>query len=195
MADGSWEDGDFEVPVIADDPEEAFSHPKPVTEEEEGLDDGLDRPVLLLDIAALAAQLGDVGSDSYPTVRAHVLSTLEADFSRRSSELLASGLCWHSMRSCATQEREEREASRPGSFLTVFEYPDELEGAPVEALWDAVIQPTEWECLDEVRRCPAPAPNAGTPEPTPQPPRLSCMSRASYPTRVELADQGAPRVV
>ena len=160
----SWEDGDFEVPVIADDPEEAFAPPR--AEEEEVPDFSFDRPVLLLDVAGLAAQLGDLGPESYSKVRAHVLSTLESDFARRSGELLASGLCWHSMQSCATQDREEREASRPGSFLTVFEYPDEVEGASVEALWDAIIRPTEWECLDEVRHCLARATDDLTPERT-----------------------------
>ena len=80
-----------------------------------------------------------------------MLSTLEADFGRRSGELLTSGLCWHTMRSCAAEEREMREAARPGSLLTVLEYPEQLEDVPVRLLWDAVIRPTEWECVDEVR--------------------------------------------
>ncbi|KAL1528729.1 hypothetical protein AB1Y20_010062 [Prymnesium parvum] len=144
----SWDDPLFQVPVISGEAEEPFVPPRPPASEDAH---AIDRPVLLLDLAALSAQLGGGGAASYAAVRSHVLSTLQADFERRSNELLASGLCWHTMRSCAAEEREEREAARAGSFLTVIEYPDELHGVAVEALWEEVVRPTAWECLDEIK--------------------------------------------
>ena len=151
-----WDDEDFDVPVLPreeedeQEEEERYVAPRAVGLPA-ALDPAEDRPVLLLDLAALAAQLGNMDADSYATVREHVMATLHSDFTRRSEELLASGMCWHAMRSVCEEEREAREASRPGSCFTMLEYPAEVEGLPIERLWDVVARSTDWECVNEVR--------------------------------------------
>ncbi|KAL3905884.1 MAG: hypothetical protein SGPRY_010752, partial [Prymnesium sp.] len=142
----AWDDPQFEVPAL-EEVEEAYIPPRQPDVDQP--DSPHDRPVLLLDLAGFASQLGEHSPECYQTLRGRVLSALQSDFERRSSELLSSGLCFHTMRSCATEEREQREAARAGAFMTVIEYPEQVNGLSVDEMWEAVVQPTEWECLDE----------------------------------------------
>lgn len=144
-----WDDPDFHVPELpCEDEEETYFAPRQALSPPPIEDD---RPVLLVDLAELAAQLGDLGVESFAKVREHVVATLHSDFNGRVSELLASGMCWHTMRSCCEDERRAREAARTGSFLTVIDYPAEIDGNPLNVMWAVVVRPTAWECVDAMK--------------------------------------------
>ena len=157
MDAGSWEDDDFEVPALAAPPEEEepFVPPRAPADGgaagEDGPAEPPDRPVLLLDLSAMARQLGQDDS-SVAEVRAQVVDALNASFLVKSAELLVSGLCWHSVNwRCAEDRAQREEELEPGSVLTVIPYPDYIDGMPVEELWAGVCRPTAWEVVDLIK--------------------------------------------
>ena len=113
----------------------------------------VDRPVLLLNLSGMAKQLGQDDS-SVSELRSQVIDALSASFLLKSSELLVSGLCWHSVNwRCADDQKERFEELEPGSVMTVIPYPEFIDGVPVDSLWAGVCRPTAWEVIDLMKNC------------------------------------------
>ena len=144
----SWDDADFSLAPLSLEPEEeAFVAPKaPEIDEEQQIDD--DRPALLLDLAMLAAQEQQVDAH---LLREQVLTTLRANWTTKSGELMAAGMCWHVPAREADERRVAYEASHPGATVTVIHYPTEVDGTPTSTLVDNVLRHTPWEVLDTLK--------------------------------------------
>ena len=148
----TWEDDDFEVPVLQraeDEDEFVYVAPREQVVETLGSRDD-DLPAMVLNLSAMAHQLGDDAPD-LAMVRECVLATLKSDFTRRVDDLFASGLCFHTLRSGAAALRLALEETKPGSMFTVLEYPAEVDGVQLTRLWHVVTRPTEWEVVDEFK--------------------------------------------
>ena len=159
MSGDAWDDDAFTLPVLTPDDapadeEEPYVAPRTHTEwveEDDGAGAGGELPVLLLSLSEMARQLGQ-GEAGISTLREQVLEALEADFSKRSAELLASGICWHSVRWRAAADRAEREAELgEGSTITVINYPPSIDGVSTDQLWMRVRQATAWEVVDQLK--------------------------------------------
>lgn len=153
MSEAAWDSDGFEPPVLAKDDEELFVHPTtsaaepPLTD----YDDELDTlPVLVVNLAPLA-EADDRLKGEYALVRQCVLTTLEQDWSEKSAELMANGMCWHAPRCSSAAFRESYEAAHPGSVLSVIEYPEHLDEVRPAALWQAVMRSTPWEVVDALK--------------------------------------------
>ena len=153
----AWDDEDFELGAMEqalpteEEEEEAFVLPVAPMDSQEPSTGGpveVDRPVLLLNLSGMAKQLGQDDS-SVSELRSQVIDALSASFLLKSSELLVSGLCWHSVNwRCADDQQEIFEELEPGSVMTVIPYPEFIDGVPVDALWAGVCRPTAWEVID-----------------------------------------------
>ncbi len=147
----AWDDDAFAVRPLSDDEEAYVPSSKPEWGEEadapDAGDDVDELPTLLVDLTALARDLGQEGRD-VAAVRAKVLETLASDFSDRASSLLHAGVCWHVPRGRSAEERRAHEEAQPGVVLTTIDYPSVLEGVRTEVLWEAVARPTAWEVVD-----------------------------------------------
>lgn len=150
-----WEDADVSRLKLdeEEEEEEEYVAPKAPAWQGEAADDGEDdhllMPALLLDLSALADQAGE---DDVSRVREKTLAALAGDFFGRAGELLGAGVCWHvPVRTCDS-ERAMHEELRPGTILTVIEYPAQVDGAPIESLWQIVSRETPWEVVDEMKR-------------------------------------------
>ena len=149
----SWDDDDFQVPTLPpEEPEEEYRPPRgapsastapPPTD-----DDLEDRPVLLLELTALAKQLDE---EDVLLVRQMLVTALHGSFAAKSAELLRSGHCWHSVRWKVEADQEAREEQMPEGVFTVVEYPREINGVSVSALWDTVMRRTPYEALDAAK--------------------------------------------
>jgi len=156
----AWDDDAFTLPVLTPDDrladeEEPYvaprSHASEWVEEDDGAGAGGDLPVLLVSLSEMARQLGQ-GVGCISTIREHVIEALEADFSKKSAELLGSGMCWHSVRWRAAADRAEREAELgEGSTITVINYPPTIDGVSTDQLWMRVRQATAWEVVDQLK--------------------------------------------
>ena len=149
----SWDDVDFQVPTVP--PEEAEEEYRPprgapsTSSAPPPTDDDLeDRPVLLLELTALAKQLDE---EDVLLVRQMLVTALHGSFAAKSAELLRSGHCWHSVRWKVEADQEAREEQMPEGVFTVVEYPREINGVSVSALWDTVMRRTPYEALDAAK--------------------------------------------
>ena len=149
----SWDDDDFQVPTVP--PEEAEEEYRPprgapsTSTAPQPTDDDLeDRPVLLLELTALAKQLDE---EDVLLVRQMLVTALHGSFAAKSAELLRSGHCWHSVRWKVEADQEAREEQMPEGVFTVVEYPREINGVSVSALWDTVMRRTPYEALDAAK--------------------------------------------
>ena len=134
----------------SEEEEEAF---RPPVSAAAGGDAGLDAPVLLVDLAAVAASAGGAVTDMQQA-RTKVLEALggEGEFLARSENLFASGHCRHAERRSCGAEREAMEAERGGgAVVSVIFYPPICGGVPLRELWRAVREPSQWEVVDELK--------------------------------------------
>ena len=159
--EAAWDDDDFELaslaPGLVIEEEEPFVPPRAAPadswDSSKGAPMEVDRPVLLLNLSGIARQLGQDDS-CVAELRSQVIDALSASFLVKSSELLVSGLCWHSVNwRCADDRSERDEELEPGSVITVIPYPEFIDGVPVDALWADVCRPTAWEVIDLMKNC------------------------------------------
>ena len=75
-------------------------------------------------------------------VRQMLVTALHGSFAAKSAELLRSGHCWHSVRWKVEADQKAREEQMPEGVFTVVEYPREINGVSVSALWDTVMRRT-----------------------------------------------------
>lgn len=153
MAD-SWDDADFEEPVMpgaADEAEEQFKlrGMQQIGEEEDDWNMcGLLFPALLVDLSSIMAEAeGDPAG-----VRDAVLETLQHDWTGKTMALMEQGLCWHVPRCKSQQRRLEYEAAHPDSVLTTFEYPPEIDGLSTSHMFEILTRRTPSEACNLMKQ-------------------------------------------
>ena len=149
----SWEDAAVGASgLLGDDSEEEEQFQAPLSHgpsAEHALGETEEYPVLLVDLTALAAEVGqaDLG-----LVRQVVVHALDGGFISWSEDLFASGNCRHSEKWRSGEDRRRMEEDRGGAVVTVINYPAEIEGMPLEVAWRSVRSPSAWEVVDELKQ-------------------------------------------
>jgi len=144
----TWEDLADGLPEAEDSEEEEAFTPRHAVAGTSEYVSAQNQPVLLLDLTALAAE---VGQTDLNIVREVVVATLATGFTARSDDLFASGHCRHSERDRADEDRRRMEVERGGAVVTLINYPVDIDGVPLGVAWGSVRSASAWEVVDELK--------------------------------------------